>query len=664
MSLTWADDNIEVYTEASGTLNFNDSDVKWAYVDWDDGEDNSLEKAIYQWRELETDSKSITLTHTYTKTGSFYPVVRTISSAGFLSKYFYDASKTPTTIPQPQESVSDIGLLTVTDGKPLSTLKVENKIALSGIDNNVLKNNPAQVWIVCPALADGTVLDSTYPFVFEVKAQIAVFGDDSRATTSETLIKTYTISGTLAQFQDNEESVGNPSNPVVANWSGGVATEIDDARIAKILSFKLKTPKISGLSADVNNEFNKMRFFLVSTGRAANDGGCTDCFFYPIAYVSAGDPIKRLDDNRSLVKLDFSQSRAKASNTSISSYKYDTGKIFFEPSFRWVANGANNFTNATQTSETLKNINYTYMTRPDGLLGEYQLPPEDVAHAQVVQPFVPGGPWFRNTVIPGFDDVADMFLFNDFNQLTPRYHLARINSTANSSETSDLDTYEGVYRITPTISSSISAPNISGAFLDKQLGNKTAIYTTEAYSNLVAPTPWLSSSTFTLNQIGMDSWNTMNWEVPSSSKSEYLILANTIKTNKVFFNATPYASGMMTDLSNFASGTTMNISYLRTYQEIEGDVTTQTYEWVPLKFTDRTKVSRESRDAAYESAKTEAYTEKSCSLAKSGFVEFDMPNDWAQVSISELAFGIFNSGSVPAPAGGGFPLNSIALSGT
>ena len=237
MSLTWADDNIEVYTEASGTLNFNDSDVKWAYVDWDDGEDNSLEKAIYQWRELETDSKSITLTHTYTKTGSFYPVVRTISSAGFLSKYFYDASKTPTTIPQPQESVSDIGLLTVTDGKPLSKLKVENKIALSGIDNNVLKNNPAQVWIVCPALADGTVLDSTYPFVFEVKAQIAVFGDDSRATTSETLIKTYTISGTLAQFQDNEESVGNPSNPVVANWSGGVATEIDDARIAKILSF-------------------------------------------------------------------------------------------------------------------------------------------------------------------------------------------------------------------------------------------------------------------------------------------------------------------------------------------------------------------------------------------------------------------------------------------
>ena len=55
MSLSWVDDEIEVYVEASGTFTFNDSDVKWTYVDWGDGEDNSLEKAIYQWHELETD---------------------------------------------------------------------------------------------------------------------------------------------------------------------------------------------------------------------------------------------------------------------------------------------------------------------------------------------------------------------------------------------------------------------------------------------------------------------------------------------------------------------------------------------------------------------------------------------------------------------------------
>ena len=644
MSLTWADNDIGVYVEASGTFSFNDSDVQWVYVDWDDGEDNSLKNAVHQWKKLDTDSNNITLTHTYTKTGSFYPVIRTINSAGFLSKYLYDNSQTSTTIPEPKEEVRNINPITVSDGNPLSTLKIENKIVKSGIDNNVFKRGPLQVYIVCPALAVGTTLNSAITLSFEIKAQVAVYDTAARDSSYETIIKTYTIEGTLAQFQTNE--AGAVANPVcyVYNGTGVPTTPLPYERINKILSFKLKTPKLMNLTVDTNNEFNKMRFFL----SAEYPADSTD--FYPIVYVSAGDPIKRLNDNRSLVKLDFSQSRAKASNTSISSYKYDTGKTFFEPLSRWMANGANDFTNATQTSDTLKDIDYTYTARPDGLLAS------PLISGKKTKPFVSGNNWFYAAGVTTYDLIRDTFLFNDFNQLIPRYHLTRINASSSGERNSNLDTYEGVYRITPTISSSISAPNISGAFLDKQLGNKTAVYTTEAYSNAD-----IVSSSPTLNQIGMDEWNTMDWEnaVP---KSEYLILANTIKTNKIFFNATPFASGMISDLSNFASGTTMGISYLRGYQEIEGDVATQTYEWVPLEFTDKTKVSRESRDASYESAKTEAYTEKSCSLAKSGFVEFDMPNDWAQVSISDLAFGVFNSGAIgmtpPATPTGAIPITA------
>ena len=36
-----------------GTFVFNDSDVSWVYVDWSDGEDNSLDKAIYQWEKYQ-----------------------------------------------------------------------------------------------------------------------------------------------------------------------------------------------------------------------------------------------------------------------------------------------------------------------------------------------------------------------------------------------------------------------------------------------------------------------------------------------------------------------------------------------------------------------------------------------------------------------------------
>ena len=57
--LTWDDSSITAGTEATATIAFNDSDVIWVYVDWDDGTDNSLENAIYQWHKLETSAKTI-----------------------------------------------------------------------------------------------------------------------------------------------------------------------------------------------------------------------------------------------------------------------------------------------------------------------------------------------------------------------------------------------------------------------------------------------------------------------------------------------------------------------------------------------------------------------------------------------------------------------------
>jgi len=46
MGLSWTPASADVYTQVSGTITFNDDDVQWVYVDWDDGEDNSLEYAI------------------------------------------------------------------------------------------------------------------------------------------------------------------------------------------------------------------------------------------------------------------------------------------------------------------------------------------------------------------------------------------------------------------------------------------------------------------------------------------------------------------------------------------------------------------------------------------------------------------------------------------
>ena len=124
--------------------------MQWVYVDWDDGEDNSLEYAINQWERLETDSNSITLDHTYTKAGTFNPAVRTINSEGFVSKYFYLAGTT--NLPAPRESSANISSITISDGNPTSVMRIENKEVLSGIDNNIFEEGPKDIYIMIPPL--------------------------------------------------------------------------------------------------------------------------------------------------------------------------------------------------------------------------------------------------------------------------------------------------------------------------------------------------------------------------------------------------------------------------------------------------------------------------------------------------------------------------------
>ena len=149
MGLSWTPASANVYTQVSGTITFNDDDVQWVYVDWDDGEDNSLEYAINQWERLETDSNSITLDHTYTKAGTFYPVLRTINSQGFISKYLYSGGKV-TNLPKPQETVTGINGITISDGNPTSVMRIENKEVLSGIDNNIFEEGPKDIYIMIP----------------------------------------------------------------------------------------------------------------------------------------------------------------------------------------------------------------------------------------------------------------------------------------------------------------------------------------------------------------------------------------------------------------------------------------------------------------------------------------------------------------------------------
>ena len=592
-SLTWESYTIGVYEEAVATINFNDTDVKHIYVDWDDGEDNSLDHAIFQWKKLETDSNITTLKHTYTKKGTFYPVIRTINSTGFLSKYFYDNSMPDSsTIPFPKQEVPNISGLTVTDGAPLSNLKIENKIVKSGIDNDIFQEGPKSVYVfVPPIMASGaTVLNK----VNKIKVKYVEAA--------------YTYKDTTVNLDLGYERIVKETELTLPALDvSQAATLLTSDSVVEILDVRLVTPRIDTDINSVRNDFNKLKFFLIAQG--------DDTYWYPITYVSNGDPIKTADGR--VVTLDFSQSRAKASNTSISSYKYDDGKAFFNPVREWQAVSATDLTNETRTTLSLLNKGYTYYTRPDGLKGGSLGLGSGTA-------FATGASNYYDT--DNFSFKRDQFPLHNFNQFYDQYHLGRITASSSGITNSTLDTYEGVYRITPVISTSAA----NSFYLDQQALSQTAFYTSGAYYNTTA------------YPVEVSGWNTMPFidnDAEARQASEYLLLFNDVKTNKIFFNNTPYAKALM---SNLTTGTTGNkiagVYYLKLSEAVEGDLFTQKAEWRPVKFRDTTKVAKEVRDAS--SGKYLTYED---TMTKSGFIEFDMPSDWSQISASGLCGGLFNN---------------------
>ena len=178
MGLTWKSSTGSTITsanvgdEVTAVITFNDDDVIWVYVDWDDGEDNSIENAIYQWERLKTDSNNIEITHIYTKVGSFSPKLRTVNSQGFLSKYLY--STIGNELPKPNEgleddSANDIITLGVVDTAPVGVTRVENKQVLSGIDNSIFKEGAKDVFLYRPPILSSTSDMKAIEILFELK---------------------------------------------------------------------------------------------------------------------------------------------------------------------------------------------------------------------------------------------------------------------------------------------------------------------------------------------------------------------------------------------------------------------------------------------------------------------------------------------------------------
>mgnify|MGYP003650816906 CR=1 FL=1 len=642
-SINTATVNTEItgkWTTGPTDTTYTEHDVRALYIDWDDGVSNDREEANYQWKEFTQPVSGGTAKHTYNATGVYYPVRQTINSQGIASHYYQQSggNAEDDLVPLTEDNSGVYGVLTVSDDVATANMRVENTTVQSGIDNSVFEEQgPRALYLTIPPTLTSTELGYLSTIDIEVTALVA------KSTVGEaTTLMTGAMTGRVNTGYDLSVQKATGSLGSLTTTTSIFQVDYGEgSSVSKVLKVKYLNPKITGTYENDytrNAALNYLRVFLVAFG---ND----DTTLYPVAYVSAGSPVKSLDDNKRYITMDFSQSRAAASNVTNSFYRYDNGKSWFGPDVNRWALSANKFTDTTKQSSSLKEVHYTYNPRPDGIGGES----DGTMGTAYTWPWGTGSQttttdanaawWVSGTALTA--QRTNQFGLDDYGRFFNQYHLVR-NSMEPSSGAGNVSSLTGnkvtLARITPVID--VQASNNDATKFDEATvgeDNYTADYTAAAFNN---------SGTNAAGRVSLSGMNTAlfeGWDGATREAQEYLIALWDAKTNKIFFQCTPWWSGSYdravgTDISSGVEGLKIaGVSYLKVNNS--GTVT-QECEWVPLDFEDTTASSTEYRDTSQDK-----YIEVSNSFTKSGYVSFNMPSDWSSIKMEELYGGNITSGA-------------------
>ena len=282
--------------------------VKGFIIDWDDGEDNSPEKANRQTIMLDEPNSWVVVEHTYTKHGKFYPMIRTISVDGFYSKWYvsHDAKDSLSSIEEQYSNLSagqndwstislDVEQSTSTSSKPripefvpanippIANLQVDRKSVFSGIDNSKISGN-AIGYIHSPR-------------------NISNFTD-----ALEVIYKTTT--GRI--LKETIDGINNTQFPSDTSTNG---------YLSEVLSVKIiKMKEGTSTSTDLLGPDQRIYILYHTSSPSVTSDEV-------ITMVSLGNPIQTLDRPGFSILADGSMSQTKCSNVSISQYIFDTGKL-------------------------------------------------------------------------------------------------------------------------------------------------------------------------------------------------------------------------------------------------------------------------------------------------------------------------------------------------
>jgi hypothetical protein len=615
---TTAETSTDVYDKRYAKLVFNKSDVRALYIDWDDGVDNSKINANYQWVQFDYPVSSTVVEHTYTKSGTFKPVIQTVNSQGIFSKYFQNAA-TNTSI-APLESSSRVESIGVADKNATAVIRLENKQVLSGIDNSLFTEYGARdiYFAIAPTVAasdGGGLLDAA---ALDIDAEVEYLNDGHDE----------------GQFTGGSNAMITINFTASAGVDGGSGVEkINTAayKVKRITQVRWKNSKIDSSVYNTVSNFNRLKLFILTSGNnTVTAGGSTLIPYYPVTYVSSGSPLKRADDSRRTVNIDMSQSRTAAANTSISNYYYDNGKNWFTPVDVWT--GTTTLTSISGGTRARATVAYTYQPRPDGLLRKGTT--TDASSNEVIA-FASGAAFTWGTDA-STEPREDQFLLDDYNRLQPQGHLLRDYVYTDSSKGSTLDNYAGVFRISPALDWANSgaqvatppshpvAQSICKLYEDRDATGGAIVHTKDITTNATTNT-----QTGVMDTDGINTLAYKNRTDDARTAYEYLILLASKKHNKIFIQNTPMAKDFMSVVSGGAAK--IDIAGLYYLRSDNHDTVRANMYWKPLLFEDGTRSTKEYRDTG-----NDTYETVGSSFSKSGFLEFDMPTDWSAVTFDDV----------------------------
>lgn len=304
------------------------------HIDWDDGEDNSVEKRNVQIIKLETPKFFTVVEHIYTEAKRFYPMIRVKSIDGFLSKWYTnddsdnldDSLKAYepqlTLLSEGENNLSELSLENAgkdliphfmpSNLSPIGVLKTDRSRIFSGIDNKTI---------------DAFSGAGTYPLLYayttdsskKPSVKLTVQGRDDRA------IRTYIIASANIIDEDTDldtEGSGSSSefskSAVPTGNFGGTPTLTDCAD--KLLRAEL-------LNATTLGDNDRI-YIKVFDGVRSNLSGAADVSEdAAVCVLSNGNPIVDLNDPLHTFTADGSESFTKASNIGIGTYFLDTDDL-------------------------------------------------------------------------------------------------------------------------------------------------------------------------------------------------------------------------------------------------------------------------------------------------------------------------------------------------